>query len=218
MSYFDDSDSEKDEKKTLKYYDSDDEKEKDEDKDEKDDSEYDIEDDESVDDIFNLDENIQSIEPKEKRLMVEEGNEMINENEDFDVSSDEEDTNLQKFDKKLNREYIAENHPECIVHNSSEIDSLACITRDSTNAIIDPHHLTLPILTKYERTRILGQRAKQINQGAKPFIPIPEGVMDGYIIAEMELKAKKIPFIIQRPLPDGTKEFWKVEDLEQIGF
>jgi DNA-directed RNA polymerase subunit K/omega len=216
MSYFDDSDSEKDEKKPL--YDSDDEKEKDDDKDEKEDSEYEIEDDESVEDLFNLDENIQTIEPKEKRMVIEEDNEVIGENEDFDVSSDEEDAYMQKFNKKVNKEYIAENHPECIVHNSSEIDSLSCITRDSTNAVIDPHHLTLPILTKYERTRILGQRAKQINEGAIPYVAVPEGVMDGYVIAEIELKAKKIPFIIQRPLPDGTKEFWKVEDLEQIGF
>lgn len=214
MSYFDDSDSDKDDKKPL--YDSDDEKEKDDDKDEKD-SEYEIEDDESVDDLFNLDENIQTIESKEKRLVIEEDN-VVDENEDFDVSSDEEDVHMQKFNKKVNKEYIAENHPECIVHNSSEIDSLACITRDSTNSVIDPHHLTLPILTKYERTRILGQRAKQINEGAIPYVSIPEGVMDGYVIAEIELKAKKIPFIIQRPLPDGTKEFWKVEDLEQIGF
>lgn len=218
MSYFDDSDSDKDEKKKPKYYDSDEEKDK-EDKEDKDDSEYEIEDDESVDDLFNLDENIQSIEPKEKKIVIEEGNnEIIDENEDFDVSSDEEDECMQKFDKKITREYIAENHPECIVHNSSEIDALACITRDSTNSVVDPHHLTLPILTKYERTRILGQRAKQINEGSMPYLPIPEGVIDGYIIAELELKAKKIPFIIQRPLPDGTKEFWKLEDLEQVGF
>jgi DNA-directed RNA polymerase subunit K/omega len=99
-----------------------------------------------------------------------------------------------------------------------EIEALASVYRDDTNAIVDDNHKSLPILTKYERTRIIGQRAKQINQGARPFVVVPEGVIDGYIIAEMELKEKKIPFIIQRPMPNGSKEFWKVEDLEQVDF
>ena len=30
----------------------------------------------------------------------------------------------------------------------------------------------------------------------------------------MELKEKKIPFIIQRPLPNGNAEYWALEDLE----
>lgn len=139
-------------------------------------------------------------------------------NEEFDVSDEEDETYLQKFNKDVNRDYIAENHPECIMHNNHEIECLASVTRDDTNSIIDDNHRSLPVLTKYERTRIIGQRAKQINQGSKPFIVIPEGILDGYIIAEMELKEKKIPFIIQRPMPNGSKEFWKVEDLEQVDF
>jgi len=140
-------------------------------------------------------------------------------NEEFDASDDEQDeTYLQKFNKNVNKNYIAETHPECIVHNNQEIEALATVYRDETNSIIDDNHKSLPILTKYERTRIIGQRAKQINQGSKAFIDIPEGVIDGYLIAEMELRAKKIPFIIQRPMPNGSKEFWKVEDLEQVDF
>ena len=32
--------------------------------------------------------------------------------------------------------------------------------------IIDPLHKTIPFLTKYEYTRVLGQRSKQIEEGA----------------------------------------------------
>ena len=32
----------------------------------------------------------------------------------------------------------------------------------------------------------------------------------------MELKEKKIPFIIRRPLPDNSFEYWKLQDLELI--
>ena len=32
----------------------------------------------------------------------------------------------------------------------------------------------------------------------------------------MELKEKKIPFIIKRPIPGGGSEYWNVKDLELI--
>ena len=32
----------------------------------------------------------------------------------------------------------------------------------------------------------------------------------------MELKAKKIPIIIRRPISSTKSEYWKLEDLEQI--
>jgi DNA-directed RNA polymerase subunit K/omega len=72
----------------------------------------------------------------------------------------------------------------------------------------------MPFLSKYERTRVLGQRAKQINSGARPFIDNVRNIIDGYIIAEMELNAKLIPFIIRRPLPNGGSEYWKLADLQ----
>ena len=84
------------------------------------------------------------------------------------------------------------------------------------NIIIDPLHKTIPILTKYERARILGQRAKQIESGAKPLVKVPDNIIDGYLIAELELREKKIPFVIKRPLPDGSCEYWNVKDLEVI--
>ena len=74
----------------------------------------------------------------------------------------------------------------------------------------------MPFLTKYERTRILGQRAKQIDTGAKSFVKTDNSILDGYIIAQAELEQKKIPFIIKRPLPNGGFEYWNISDLELI--
>ena len=68
-------------------------------------------------------------------------------------------------------------------------------------------------MSKYEYTRVLGQRAKQIEGGAKPFVEVEPNIIDSYIIAENELREKKIPFIIKRPLPNGSNEYWKVSDL-----
>ena len=60
----------------------------------------------------------------------------------------------------------------------------------------------------------MGQRTKQLNNGAKPLIKLSENIIDSYIISEMELKEKKIPFIIRRPLANGASEYWTLQDLE----
>lgn len=136
---------------------------------------------------------------------------------DEDEDNDDDDENyLQKFSKEINKKYIEREHPECIFHNYNEISALSNVIRDKNNNIIDPLHRTVPFLTKYEKTRIIGQRAKQINSGAKPFVNVPQHIIDGYIIAELELKQKKIPFIIKRPIPGGGSEYWNVKDLELI--
>jgi len=136
---------------------------------------------------------------------------------DSDEDNDDEDENyLQKFSKEINKQYIEREHPECVFHNYNEISALSKVIRDKNNNIIDLLHRTIPFLTKYERTRIIGQRAKQINSGSKPFVNVPQHIIDGYIIAELELKQKKIPFIIKRPIPGGGSEYWNVKDLELI--
>ncbi len=84
------------------------------------------------------------------------------------------------------------------------------------NVIVDELHKTVPILTKYEKTRILGERTKQINNGSKPFVEVQNDIIDGYLIACKELEEKKMPFIIRRPLPSGGSEYWHLKDLEVI--
>ena len=138
--------------------------------------------------------------------------------EEDDDDDDDGEVYLNKFDKDIQKNYIMNFHPECVTHNYDEIELLTIVARDSSNVIIDGLHKTLPYLTKYERTRVLGQRAKQINAGATPFVKVPENVIDGYLIAELELNQKRIPFIIRRPLPNGGSEYWNVRELDNIAF
>lgn len=138
--------------------------------------------------------------------------------DDDDEDNDDGEQYLQKFDQSVNQNYILNFHPESVLQNYDEILSMTKITRDTNGLIIDKLHRTIPFLTKYEKSRILGQRAKQINSGAYPFVKVSENVIDGYIIAELELKQQRIPFIIRRPLPNGGSEYWKVKDLEDIAF
>lgn len=139
---------------------------------------------------------------------------MMNVSDDEDDDSDYEEDYLQKLDSSLQDDIIANFHPELLQHKNEEIQTLSKIVRNEENIIIDPFHKTVPFLTKYEKARILGERAKQLNAGAKSFVQLEPSVIDGYLIAEKELQEKKIPFIIKRPITNGGCEYWKVEDLE----
>jgi len=133
-----------------------------------------------------------------------------------DSEEEEDDDYLQKFDDELRTNFINKHHPEVSVHNYEEVKKLAVVVRDGNGTIIDQLHRTIPIMTKYESTRILGQRSKQIENGAQPLVPMPSNIIDSYIIAENELKEKKIPFIIRRPIPNGGSEYWYAYDLELL--
>ena len=139
-----------------------------------------------------------------------------NEEDDEEYDDDDDDDYLQKFQQLNKKDLIASYHPELITHNNDEVETLTRITRNEQGIIIDPLHRTLPFITKYERARILGERAKQINKGAKPMIEVGPDIIDGYLIALREFDEKKIPFILKRPMPNGGCEYWKFKDLEVI--
>ena len=139
--------------------------------------------------------------------------------DDDDDSGDESDEPdnaeyFQKLKSTVRDSFVATYHPESFSHNYDEIQTLSRVVRNSAGVIVDDLHKTIPIMTKYEKTRILGQRAKQLNEGAQPFIKIDSTVIDGYLIAVKELEQKKTPFIIRRPLPNGGSEYWRIQDLE----
>jgi DNA-directed RNA polymerase I, II, and III subunit RPABC2 len=142
----------------------------------------------------------------------------IDTDDEDDDDDDFDDNYLQKFDSETTKNYVHEFHPECLHHNYDEVAKFTAVVRDSDNIIIDPFHKTIPYLTKYERARILGQRAKQIEAGAKPLVKVPDNIVDGHIIADLELQQKRIPFIIRRPIPGGAFEYWNLKDLEIIAF
>lgn len=139
---------------------------------------------------------------------------------DSDEGSDDEDDDpnnyLRKFESEMHENYIASCHQEMLHLNNTEVAALARVVRNADGVIVDAMHKTMPFLTKYEKTRILGQRAKQINQGAQPMIPVDKKIIDGYLIAQLELQQKALPFIIRRPLPGGKSEYWRLADLEII--
>jgi DNA-directed RNA polymerase I, II, and III subunit RPABC2 len=132
---------------------------------------------------------------------------------DYEVE-DIGDSASYKFNENYKMNHILSSHNECLHKNFNEIKELCKVTRDKDGVIVDEMHKTIPLLTKYEKTKILGMRVKQLNNGAQPYIPRNEKIIDNYVIALIELEQKKIPFIIQRPLPNNNFEYWKLHDLD----
>jgi DNA-directed RNA polymerase subunit K/omega len=187
-----------------------DEAEEDEEKndDDDDDNQENDDDDESLENIA-VKKGSKKIQSKKKSIVMVD---------DDDNDDDDDENYLHKFDNDYIKNYITDFHPECLNNNYDEISKLSLVVRNSDGIIIDPLHKTIPYLTKYEKARVIGQRSKQIETGSKPFVKVPENIVDGYIIAELELREKKIPFIIRRPIPGGGCEYWSLKDLENINF
>ena len=166
--------------------------------------------------------------PTEQKEMVEQGikeeeevaqklDEITSDETDSDdESEEEEEDDLKKLENDITKDYLLSFHPELKQINFNELLSLSKITRNKKGIIVDPLHKTFPYLTKFERAKILGQRAKQINNGSPIFVKVTPNIIDGHTIALMELKQKKIPFIIKRPMPNGSSEYWKVSDLNML--
>lgn len=180
--------------------------------DDADDDEDDADDDDIDEDIVNEDDTLDDEQAEMKNYIRDT---IVDEDEDED-EDDVNDDYLKKFNSNVKKNHLEENHPEVYSQNFDNVKILTNIVKDDDNIVIDSLHKTLPFLTKYEKTRILGLRAKQIDSGATPFVKVESGIIDGYLIAMKELEEKKIPFIIKRPIPNGDFEYWNVSDLELI--
>jgi len=127
---------------------------------------------------------------------------------------DEDDEVNERFDKITNATEMFHSRNKII--SRDEMLPLLKVKRNENNDVIDEHHKTIPILTKYEKTKIIGLRAVQIQNGLKPFIDVPVDVIDSTVIADMELQQRKIPFILRRPVSLRHFEYWPVDELEII--
>jgi DNA-directed RNA polymerase I, II, and III subunit RPABC2 len=173
-------------------------------------------DNDSDEDVFDDDDDGDDAENNNNN---ENGDSQVMDFSDEDDYEDEDDdyddkNHLQKFNETLKRNVITEYHPELVIQNYHEVEELCFVIRNEDGTINDPRHRTVPFITKYEKARILGERAKQINAGATPFVDVNQEIIDGYSIALEEFEQKKVPMIIRRPLPNGQSEYWKLEDLE----
>ncbi len=110
---------------------------------------------------------------------------------------------------------LYKHHPECLLDYIETVSSKLPIRTVpvSEGAPVDEFHKSQPFLTLFERTKILGFRANQLAQGARPFVNVPQHITSPLDIAKMELEQRRLPFIMKRPMPDGSFEYWRISDM-----
>jgi DNA-directed RNA polymerase I, II, and III subunit RPABC2 len=158
-----------------------------------------------------------------------------NENDDFSMDADiendlEEQQEIQdKDEQKLTAgqvtqreiakesralQFLNTHHPECRLDYREEVLNKLPLKAYPPDHGADKQHRSVPYLTIFEKTKIMGFRANQLAQGAVPFInPVPSHITDVLEIASLELEERKLPYILKRPMPDGSFEYVRLSDL-----
>ena len=125
-------------------------------------------------------------------------NDITNENDFSDNEEDITELNVEDDDKQ------------------NEENSFKLLTYKNILELIEKTpKKSIPILTKFERARIMGVRLQQLANGAKPRIDTT-GLRSIEDIVNQELIQRKIPFIVKRSLPNGLSEYWKIEEFEIV--
>lgn len=172
------------------------------------------------DDIENLSEN----ESDEEIEEINSENSDEESEEELDEESEDENDNYDNESKDDDNEECLYNIKKKKKGKSKDVDSDGEYDEDfffeetdelpnNQNLVLTGNdRITKPFLTKYERVRILGERAKQLSMGAKPMLKNIIGIKHDEL-AKLELENKVIPYKIRRPLPDGRIEIWKINEL-----
>lgn len=193
------------------------------------------------DDVFGPDEEEDAELPEDEDVQKEDDDEQKEDDEEEDVEEEDdddeeedEDGNIRRKPKKKSKkggapapviglgavedvdeepvlmddDYIQRVHPEMILPDTKELQEIMrSYTRDENPVA----RKSRPILSKYEATSIIGMRAQQIIRGSTPFVESTE--VNPIDIALEELRAKLIPVIVRRVMPDGVSEYWRLTEL-----
>lgn len=145
-------------------------------------------------------------------------NNLLDQIVDDNVSEEEEDDSGSELEAESISEQVSDYEDEIDDELTLEIEDGSLGTEQIVQKTIDlgsdRKKKSLNILSKYERTKLLGIRARLIEQGADIYTSIT-GLknISPLDIARKELKERVIPLKIQRKLPNGLIELWDVEKL-----
>ena len=115
----------------------------------------------------------------------------------------------------MNNIVKVENNVNNIINDNLNIEDLS--EKNIKNLINSIDKKTMPFLSKFEKTKILGLRIQQLSSGAKTTLSVKEQkyLKSNIDIAEKELKLKT-PFIIKIRLPNNKFEYWHIKDLTDL--
>ena len=130
-----------------------------------------------------------------------------------EVEESEQPVETTKESRAL--QFLSIHHPECRLDYIEDINKVLSLASypPSDGVNVDSKHKSVPYLTLFEKTKLIGFRANQLAQGARPLVEVPAHVTDVLDIARIELEQKRMPYILKRGMPDGTFEYWRLTDL-----
>jgi DNA-directed RNA polymerase subunit K/omega len=162
-----------------------------------------LEDNEEVDEEkTDSEEEEEELEEELLEAEVEEGEE--------EIEVEDEDVEKVKDKKKKGVKKPAGIPNDCLYNNIDFEEDY----EEKEQKVDDNKRISINRLTKYERVRIIGIRAKQIIMGSNILVKGIENKTPTEI-AELELKHNMIPVKIKRKLPNGMFEIWKLSELEK---
>ena len=120
---------------------------------------------------------------------------------EFDAAEDEffDDSNFKDFNEKIQfrvfdpEKYETELHKEIII-------------------VPNNYRKTSEVITKFEFTDVVSNRAKQIENGSPVFVDIKDET-DPILMAELEIRMKRCPISIRRLISNNIAEIWDVNDM-----
>lgn len=136
----------------------------------------------------------------------------------FDINNDEDNEIMNDLDDEpfIQDEQEQEQESE-VLYDEDDIEDEIFEINQNADSNFNKIKKTIPILTKYEKTFVIGFRTQQILNGSNILIDINTlKKKDPYYIAVEELRLRRIPFKIKRKLPDNTYEIWDITDFEII--
>lgn len=116
---------------------------------------------------------------------------------------------LESYRKLIEKDELTEQQQAALEKKIKEIQDRDIVETDTAHnpdeLPVEKGKITIgpPVLTRFEKARIMGARALQLSLGAPPFIPIPKTARTSLDIAMEELNKKVIPITIKRVLPNG---------------
>lgn len=150
---------------------------------------------------------IEQDEKKEDDQATDDEEGVIDDNDAVDDNEQEQNDN---DDEQNNNE---------IKNDTDNIDLEECVIDDMEDdnliervEVPKEDRRSMPILTKFERVRIIAMRTTQLSHGAPPLVKNIDDKLPQEI-AEIELQMKMIPYKIKRYLPNRTYEIWKISEL-----
>lgn len=132
---------------------------------------------------------------------------------DFGDYDDVEDTYFAEVDEDLRDELDEIEDGDNTAHDSRfDVIQDTAVGYEKFVKMEGNDRKTVPYLTKFEKTSVLGIRAQQISAGAPLMIQVGK-LKEPIEMAKKELIEGKCPLIIRRYLPNKTYEDWRVDEL-----